>query len=260
MNDPIALLSDFGHADPYVGVMKGVILSRAPKATIVDLCHGIGPQDVRAAAFALRSSVSFFPKGTLFVAVVDPEVGSGRRILWAKTARHTFLAPDNGLLAWLDDDKQLIDMRALMNKSLWLPEVSETFHGRDIFAAVAGRLARGLAPARLGPRIVDMMRLRFPGPTRNGGRVKGEILVIDRFGNAVTNLRREHMAPGVKIYFGGHGNGRGIGPVADFYAGVSEGKSLTLFGSSGYLELSIRNGDFARRYRARPGDKVYVGR
>ncbi len=220
--------------------MKGVILGLAPKAALVDLCHGIPPQDVRAGAFVLETSVRYFPDGTLFVAVVDPGVGTKRRLLWARTARHSFLAPDNGLLGRLP----LVEVRELTNRKLRLPEVGSTFHGRDILAPAAGRLARGLSPATVGPRVKDWMKLPRAG---------GHVVVIDRFGNAITDLRRKDVAGAVRF------KGKRIA-VADHYAAVPEGRSAAVFGSSGHLELSLRNGDFARRHHARPGDSVYAGR
>ncbi|MDE2238229.1 MAG: SAM-dependent chlorinase/fluorinase, partial [Elusimicrobia bacterium] len=144
----IALLTDFGLQDPYVGVMKGVIADLAPRAKVVDLCHGLPPQDVRGAALFLRQSAPYFPKATLFVVVVDPGVGSDRRVLYARTRRHSFLAPDNGALSWLPDP--VLEWRSVVRRSLFLAQVSSTFHGRDLFAPVAARLSRGLPPSRLG--------------------------------------------------------------------------------------------------------------
>lgn len=243
------LLTDFGQRDPYVGVMKGVILARAPKAAVVDLCHEIRPQDVRGAAFALRISVPYFPKGSLFVAVVDPGVGSGRRILWARTKNHQFLAPDNGLLSWLEGP--ILELRSVENSALFLPRVSATFHGRDIFAPVAARLSRGLAPKRLGPAVSDYVRIPLSVPGRTAAGVRGEVLWIDRFGNAVTNLRREHAKDSGRVLF----RGRPVA-VCGHYAQAPAGRPLALIGSSGFLELSIRGGDFAERHKARPGDKI----
>ncbi|MCX5796624.1 MAG: SAM-dependent chlorinase/fluorinase [Elusimicrobia bacterium] len=248
---PIVLLSDFGHHDPYVGVMKGVILSFCPKAVIVDLCHEIPPQDVKTAAFWLRVSVPYFPKGSLFVCVVDPGVGSQRRILCARTARHQFLAPDNGLLSWVKDP--LVEIRSVENKKLWLPTVSATFHGRDIFAPVAGRLAAGLKTSRLGPKVANIQRLPFPRPRRDKQGVNGEILIIDRFGNAVTNLSAKDVASSETLSF----KGRRL-PLRSHYAEAKPKEALALIGSSGYLELSIRNGDFSRARKARPGDQVHA--
>ena len=251
MKGPVVLLTDFGHRDPYVGVVKGVILSLCPKAALVDLCHELPPQDVGAAAFALRAGAGYFPKGSLFVCVVDPGVGSRRRILWARTADQQFLAPDNGLLGWLKDP--VIEFRSLENSGLWLPERSATFHGRDIFAPVAGRLAAGLRPERLGPRVEDVQPNPFPQPASGRTGVRGSILLVDRFGNAVTNLSLSHVACRGGIVF----KGRRL-PLLHHYAEARPGEPLALIGSSGYLELSVRNGDFGRRFRARPGDPVHA--
>jgi len=252
MKGPIALLTDFGHRDPYVGVVRGVILAHCPDAVLVDLCHEIPPQDLDAAAFALRVSVPYFPKGTIFVCVVDPGVGSQRRILWARTARHQFLAPDNGLLSWVKDP--FVEIRSIANRSLWLPEVSATFHGRDIFAPVAGRLAAGLKPDKLGPKMQYFQRFPFPEPQRCDRGVRGKILLIDRFGNAVTNLSPGHVASCNWVSC----KGRRL-PLRSHYAEAKPGEALALIGSSGYLELSVRNGDFSRAFKARPGDAVHAG-
>lgn len=250
MKPPIVLLTDFGTKDYYVGVMKGVILDHCPGATIVDLCHELPPQDIRAGAYCLRASVSYFPKGAIFVAVVDPGVGSSRRVIWGRSARHQFLAPDNGVLSWIEEE--ILEAREVRNEKLWLPSVSATFHGRDIFAPVAGRLARGLASSLLGPKVRDMKRIPVPRPKRAGRRVRGELLWLDRFGNAVTSLGPEDAGRASRIFF----RGRDLGPVRSHYAQAPQGKPLALFGSSGYLELSVRDGSFARRYRASVGDPV----
>ena len=249
MSAPIAILTDFGQHDAYVGVMKGVILSFCPAAVIVDLCHEIPPQEVTAAAFALRASAAYFPKGTVFVCVVDPGVGSQRRILWARTARHQFLAPDNGLLSWVPTPFR--EIRALENSKLWLSAVSATFQGRDIFAPVAGRLAAGLKPSALGPRITDFQRRPFPQPRCDKKGVRGEILVVDRFGNAATNLLPEHLKSCRYVFC----KGRRL-PLRRHYAQAQPKEPLALIGSTGFLELSIRNGDFCRAFKAGPGDIV----
>jgi len=246
---PIVLLTDFGTRDHYVGVMKGMILAQAPGARIVDLCHEVPPQDVRAGAYLLRVSVPYFPRGSLFVAVVDPGVGSARRILWARTARQQFLAPDNGILGWLEEP--VLDRREVVRRP-WMPELSATFHGRDVFAPVAARLARGLSPLRLGPRVREAACLPFPEPIRRGGGVRGEILAIDRFGNAATNLRATDIRSPARIFF----FRRDLGAVRSHYAAVPQGSPVALIGSSGLLELSVRGGSFARRFGASPGDPV----
>lgn len=235
----VALMTDFGHQDPFVGIMKGVIASRAPKARVVDLCHDLAPGDITAAALALRASVPYFPKGTLFVTVVDPGVGSRRRIVWARTRTQSFLAPDNGVLSWLPE--KLIECRAVTNQSLFLSPLSGTFHGRDIFAPVAAALSRGTSPSRLGPVIGDLLKAPFP---------ENRLLSFDRFGNALTSIPSKGAR---SILYKGRSY-----PVRTHYAGVPSGKPLAVAGSSGLVELSVRDGDFRRRFKARPGDPVHA--
>lgn len=234
--------------------MKGLIQAIAPQARVIDLSHGVPAQNVRWAAWTLMVSAEYFPKGTLFVSIVDPGVGSSRRILWARSARHQFLAPDNGLLSWIEEPERILEWRSLTQSRFWLPEVSGTFHGRDIFAPVAARLWSGLAPAELGPRVVDPVRIPFPAPRRSRGGVEGEILGFDRFGNAVTNLRRGEINGTISIFC----KGKKIGRVLRNYTEAPAGGPLALFGAFGYLELSVRNGDFSRLWRARAGDRVHA--
>ncbi|MDE2313504.1 MAG: SAM-dependent chlorinase/fluorinase [Elusimicrobia bacterium] len=254
MNRPlIALLTDFGLRDSYAGVMKGVILSRCPQARLVDLCHEIPPQDLRAAALCLRQSAPYFPEGTLFVVVVDPGVGTRRRVLWAKNKRHSFLAPDNGVLSWLEDRPRIY--RAVENLSLRLKPTSRTFHGRDIFAPAAAALAAGASPAILGPAVSPRARLELPAPRKlPHGRLRGQILATDRFGNAVTSVPAA-AAKGRRVFF----RGQALGRVRGAYAEVRPGEALALVGSSGFLELSVREGSFAGKFSAAPGDYAELG-
>ncbi len=239
--------------DPFVGIVKGVILSRSPSARIVDLSHGIPPQDLRAAALALRSAVDYFPENTLFVCVVDPGVGSQRRILWARSDRHQFLAPDNGLLSWAAALRPLKELREVRNRRLFLRGVGSTFHGRDRFAPVAAQLHEGLEPARLGPRVRSFARIPFPPVQRSGRALIGEILVVDHFGNAVTNLESSRLK-GRRIRFAG----RDLGPLRPSYSSVPRGSAVVVSGSLGLAELSVREGDFARDFAARVGDPVHA--
>ncbi|MDX6769011.1 MAG: SAM-dependent chlorinase/fluorinase [Elusimicrobiota bacterium] len=234
-------MTDFGHQDPFVGVMKAVIWSRAPRARVVDLCHGIPPGDARAGALALRSSVPYFPAKTLFVCVVDPGVGSRRRVLWARTKRHSFLAPDNGLLSWLPDP--VLERRAVTDASLFLEPLSGTFHGRDLFAPVAAALLNRRPPSSLGPRVDAAVEIAWP---------ENEILAFDRFGNAVTSIPSK-TAGGRVVY-----KRRDLGPLRTHYAAVPSGKPLAVAGSSHLVELSVRDGDFRTRFRASIGDPVHV--
>jgi S-adenosyl-L-methionine hydrolase (adenosine-forming) len=236
LNPAIALLTDFGLQDPFVGIMKGVLAGLAPKAAVVDLCHGVPPQDIKTGALFLRMAAPFFPAKTLFVAVVDPGVGSRRRVLFARTKRQAFLAPDNGLLSWLPE--RVLEWRSVENAKLFLPEVSTTFHGRDVFAPVAARLARGLPPAALGPKISDPFRIVWP---------ESEIVAIDRFGNAITSVEGPVKAVRYK--------GKDI-PVGKTYADVNPGEAVAVLGSSGLLELCVRNGSFAERSSASRGEPL----
>ncbi len=257
MSGAIALLTDFGLQDAYVGVMKGVIASRAPAVRIIDLSHGIAPQDVRGGAFTLMSAVDYFPNGTLFVCVVDPGVGSRRSILWARTSRHQFLAPDNGILTWAGKVRPLLECRQVTNKKLFLQDVSKTFHGRDIFAPVAAALATGTAAATLGPKVRARRTktLRFPAPRRKGGRIAGEVLIVDHFGNAVTNLRALDVGKKKTLSV----RKTVVGLVRERYSSVGIGRSLAVVGSSGFVELSLREGNFSEEYGVYAGEAVYAG-
>lgn len=238
---PVALLTDFGHADPFVGIMKGVLSSRAPKASVIDLCHGIPPGDIRAGALALRSCAPYFPKGTLFVAVIDPGVGSRRRVLYVRTKDHSFLAPDNGVLSWIPG--RVVETRSVTNTALFLKPLSGTFHGRDVFAPVAAALQGRRSPSTLGPRVSDAVKMPWP---------KNEILAFDRFGNAITSIPAAEA--GGRVIYGR----RDLGPLRTHYACVPVGKPLAVAGSSHLVELSVRDGDFRTRFRAAPGDPVHV--
>ncbi|MBI3552319.1 MAG: SAM-dependent chlorinase/fluorinase [Elusimicrobia bacterium] len=250
MTGPIVLLTDFGFHDPFVGIMKGVVLSIAPKAQIVDLCHAVPPQDVRTAAFHLRVSTPYFPKGALFVAVVDPGVGTARKVLWARTAKHQFLGPDNGVLSWIGEP--VLEMREVNNHKLFLHHLSATFHGRDIFAPVAGHLAKGKAPKELGPKTKPAWEIEFPQVMRNDGAARGEIIGFDRFGNAVTNMTRESVPEGCHVFFGDSD----LGLVSHTYAGRDPGEVMAIIGSSGFLELAVREGNFQQHFKAKAGDAV----
>ena len=249
MPPAIVLLTDFGTSDPFVGVMKGVVLSRCPGAPVIDLTHHVAPQDIRAGAFSLMTSYSYFPKGSIFVAVVDPGVGSERSILFARTRDHQFLAPDNGLLSWVERKEPFIELRQVSNRKLFLSEVSHTFHGRDIFAPVAGELAGGLRTEGLGPIAASMTRIPFPEPKRSKNKTAGLVLSVDRFGNCITNLTAEAAAA---VSY----KGKRLGAVKTHYAAVQDGRPLAVAGSSGFIELCVRKDSFAKKYNAKIGDPV----
>lgn len=258
----ISLLTDFGTRDAYAGVLHGVIAGIAPHARVIDLTHEIAPQDVVEAAFQLDAAAPYFPRGTIHVCVVDPGVGSSRRILCARTRRATFLAPDNGLLTRVLDRLRLeepsaVDLRAVENRALFLPDVSSTFHGRDVFAPVAARLALGLDVRDVGPPVHDPVLLRLePVRALAAGHVGGEVVHVDRFGNLVTNLRPGALGADVR---GARVNTLELeGPVRASYADVREGAPLLITGSTGLLEIAVRGGSAQEHFRARRGDPVEV--
>lgn len=241
MRGPLALLTDFGLADPYVGVMKGVLAGLAPGVPVIDVTHGVPPQDVRLGALYLDAAWPWFPEGSVFVCVVDPSVGGPRRALVAEAAGRTFVGPDNGLLSLLP---------AATYVALRLPAVlpSRTFHGRDLFAPVAARLAMGGSAPDMGEPVVDVVRLVLPTPE---GDV-GEVLYVDVFGNAVTNL------PGCDAGWIEVAGRRA--PVGLTYGAVEVGETLAVTGSTGRLEIAIREGSAARELGIGPGTRVRVER
>lgn len=255
----IALLTDFGLADPYVGAVKAVIAGINPKVQIIDISHHVPPQDVQEGAFILYSSYKYFPKDTIFVAVVDPGVGTRRRIVCVRTGQYTFLAPDNGLLSLiLSKEKSLLTVE-VTNTRYFLPAVSSTFHGRDVFAPVAAHLSRGLNPARLGRRIDDLHTFSFSDPiVVKKGVMAGEIIHIDRFGNLITNV--EHVWAEV-LDWGPVSisvKDKEISRISRTYQEGQVGELLALFGSSGYLEISVNMGDAREVLGCTRGDKVVI--
>ena len=236
----VTLLTDFGSRDTYVGVMKGVLAARFPQARPIDLTHAVPPQDVRAAAVHLRSAWSWFPRGSVHLCVVDPGVGSGRRILVGLQAGHAFLAPDNGLLSGvLDPDAPL---RELDLSGLSLGPVSRTFHGRDVFVPAAARLLRGRAPHELGPLVTDAVRLEWPSPTRlPSGGWSAEITHVDHFGNLRTCLTSLDLPAAAAAGWSVHLGERRL-PLVGTYAEVASGAALALINSSSAWELAVRDG------------------
>src|SRR5688572_29785189 len=203
MRPVIALLTDFGTQDHYVGAMKGAILSVCPEAQLVDIVHELPPHDVEAAAFALAAAHPAFPPGTVFLTVVDPGVGSSRRALVLETRGWRFVAPDNGLLTLILADHPDARLHEVTNTSLFRDEVSATFHGRDVFGPVAGHLARGLPLEEVGPPARDPVRLSLPPLRRHDGASwEAAVLHVDRFGNLTTNLTRRDLEEILAVFDG----------------------------------------------------------
>jgi S-adenosylmethionine hydrolase len=237
--------------------MKGVILSISTRASIVDITHEIGSGDVQAGAFALAASYSFFPKGTVHVAVVDPGVGSRRQAIAAKTAHGFFVGPDNGIL-WLALARQEIEgVHAIQNLKYCRQPVSQTFHGRDIFAPVAAHLSRGLAIQKLGPVAKDFVRLNWPKPTRKGGKLEGEVIYVDRFGNGITNIPGEEAIradASCEILT----KPRRQCAIRTFYQAVPVGQLVAVPGSTGFLEVAINGGSAREKAGLKVGTRVAV--
>jgi S-adenosyl-L-methionine hydrolase (adenosine-forming) len=254
----ITLLSDFGTGDGYVAAMKGVLLSLAPDAVLVDAAHEVPAQDVRSAGWVLEQYWRCFPAGTIHLAVVDPGVGTARRALLVEAEGHWFLGPDNGLFSWLLDSAPAAAVRVLRPGVHGPHGISATFQGRDVFAWAAGLLAAGAAGAgELSDPAPDPIRAPWTRARREAsGRVAGEIVHLDRFGNAITNLRREDLpaaaGPALLIEARGHY----FRQVRRTYADVEAGHKLALVGSHGRLELAVREGSAAERLQLRTGDPV----
>jgi hypothetical protein len=246
----IALLTDFGTRDPYVAAMKGVIAARTD-VPIVDLTHDIAPYDIFGAAWFLRAIVRYWPAETIFVCVVDPGVGTARKIVAAEQNGQIFLAPDNGLLS-LIATAQIVSVD---NTSLFLPDSSNTFHGRDRFAPVAAALANATPLADLGPRTKTIVQLRYDPPVY-GETVHGTIVSIDRFGNLITDIEASRIpfAP-----FALEARGITIDRLEQTYAGAALGAFL-IAGSSGCIEISVANDSAADRLQMRRLERVEVCR
>lgn len=246
--------------DAYVASMKGVILKIFPQARLVDLSHEIGPQNLVHAAFILDAAYPYFPEGSIFVSVVDPGVGSKRLILAAKTSHGIFLAPDNGLLTLILEKEKSVEIRSVTNRRFFLSKISATFHGRDCFAPTAAWLARTpLLFEELGPRIQHFHRLSLPSPQASGGKVRGQIIYFDHFGNAFTNITRSffnsaRMRAGAEVRV----RGRSVGPLQKSYFEVPPGKAVAVFSGSDLLEIAVSHGSAREKLKLKEGFPVEV--
>jgi S-adenosylmethionine hydrolase len=259
MGGIITLTTDFGTRDPYVGAMKGVILGIDPDARLVDISHDVPCQDVAAGAFVLSGAYRYFPPGTVHVAVVDPGVGTARRGIVVETQTWLFVGPDNGLFTPVysaEDVGRIVEIR---NPEAMLPEVSSTFHGRDVFAPTAAHLCAGLPLESVGPPVDDPVRLDLWEEGREPGRMTGRIVHVDRFGNGITALTRDRIegATGGRTFRVSVG-GQTFGRVSQTYGDAAQGEPLVLFGSRGTLELSVNGGNAAELMGFGRGDEVVV--
>jgi S-adenosylmethionine hydrolase len=254
----ITLLTDFGSINGFTGVLKGVIWKIAPQAQIADITHEISPQNVMEGAIALWRAAGFFPAGTIHVAVVDPGVGTSRRPIAARISDQFFIGPDNGLFTPLIEQaerlKQPVQIYHLDKPQFWLPQVSNTFHGRDIFSPAAAYLAAGTPIEQLGSLITDPVRLDMPQPIRTHAGWRGQVVLIDVFGNIATNLAGELVktAENVTIRI----SGQTIEGLVKSYGERKPGDVVALIDSEGFLEVAAVNGNCAQTLQVAVGDPV----
>lgn len=258
----ITLTTDFGISSPYVAQMKGVILGINPDLQIVDVTHAIGPQNILEGAIILGDVAHTFPPGTLHVAVVDPGVGTDRRIVYVQVGGgQTFLVPDNGLLTHVlkrHPPERLLHMN---RRETWNNSVSHTFHGRDIFAPLAARLSLGTPPEQLGAPIEDIVRVKIPEPEFDDNRLRGQVLVVDSFGNLITNiLEMQVVALGPSEDLLVLCDRHSIEGVNRIYADKPHGETIALIDSQGRLEIAVAGGNAAKMLGAGQGAAVVVHR
>lgn len=254
----VTLTTDFGITDPFVGIMKGVLATRAPGVAVIDVTHGIPPQDVRAGALVLRQSAPWFPPGTIHVAVVDPGVGGARRPICVATARACYVGPDNGVLSLAAGAEGIRGTFELTDPQFQLSPRSATFHGRDVFAPVAAALATGTAPEELGPPVQDMTALAFPETSRTGDVVRGEVVYIDHFGNLVTNVSRKELDGFSGASLSVTIRATHVRGVAASYSSAQPGQMVAVVNSWELLEVAVRDGSARERLRAGVGEPVIV--
>lgn len=252
----ITLLTDFGFKDNFVGVVKGVIVGINPRAHIIDLCHEVAPQDIKGAAFALKTAYKYFPKDTIHLVIIDPGVGSQRLPILVKTKDYYFIGPDNGVLSLALENEEIEGIIYLDNYEFHLSPVSNTFHARDIFAPVAGQLSKGLSFQLFGKGIKNYKKIKLPQPKISPRSIEGEIIYIDRFGNLFTNvsqgLKDKIKKPIIKI------KNKTIRGIKSSYAQAKPGTLLAIWGSSGFMEIAVNLGSAEDKLNAKVGDKIEI--
>jgi len=262
MTKLITLTTDFGLLDPYVAEIKAVIYGINPNAKIVDISHQIEKFNIRMGAYVLASAAPYFPKGTIHIAVVDPGVGTKRKPILIETEDSFLIGPDNGVLALAAEKQGIKHVYEIANPKYMLPKVSTTFHGRDIFAPVAGHLSKGVLPSEFGPEIRQIVKPQFAKIVRRGSMLVGEVMHIDGFGNIITNFTAkelESLGIGEKLNFK-------IGEttlklrLCRAYAEVEAKKPLAIIGSHDFLEISVNKGNAAKMFKVKAGDKVILYR
>ncbi|MBF0541353.1 MAG: SAM-dependent chlorinase/fluorinase [Nitrospirae bacterium] len=255
----ITLLTDFGRQDSFTAQMKGVILTINSACRIIDITHEIDSFNIKKAAITLGFCYKYFPTGTINVAVVDPGVGSNRRGIVAAAGGYYFVGPDNGIFSYIYQDcKDEVSVYHLTNNEIFLSNDSSTFHGRDVFAPVAAHLSKGFPIDKLGIKINDYIKINIPKPQINKEIIKGEILYIDHFGNAITNIEGKYIPKKATVTF----NGMDI-KIINYYGQADSDTPYApyaLINSSGLLELFIKNGHFAQEYLITEGQPVEIAK
>jgi hypothetical protein len=251
----IALLTDFGTKDYFVGAMKGAILSVNGNAKIVDITHQVPPQDISTASFTLRACYKNFPKKTIFVTIVDPGVGSNRRAILVVTDDYYFVSPDNGLLSFVFEDEKDFCVFELTNEKFFAENISRTFHGRDIFAPVAAYLSKRTKPNKFGAEVKDFMLLDTTNPRKiSTNEIEAAIIHIDRFGNLITNLKQTDLPENFSLEI----SGKTIDKLRNFFAEAETGEVFLIFGSAGFWEIAAFRDSAASLLNAKVGQKVLI--
>lgn len=252
MKKTIALLTDFGNKDGFVGAVKAVILSINPDVNIVDISHEIEPFDILEGSLILKATYNYFPKGTIFVSVVDPGVGTNRKKIIVETEDYLFIAPDNGLLTLPLEKQNIKKIISIENLEYFLKSITNTFHGRDIFAPVAGHISLGKSLEVFGTPLPDYKKLHDINPIEKSDRIIGKIIKFDRFGNAITNI--DKLPKNFKVLFREY-------EIKNICSNFMEGKKdmpNLIFGSFGYYELFIPEASLKDTLNARVGEQVEV--
>lgn len=254
----VALITDFGLSDWFVGEMKGAMLSSCPGTTIVDVTHHVAPGDIRSGAFTLSACYRTFPERTAFCVVVDPEVGSNRKAICADTGKYLFVGPDNGVLSWVFAQEETVRIRTIDNSEFFrCGAVSATFHGRDIFGPVAAHLAQGAPLVSVGAESVDYVKIPFPLPVVRDNSITTEALAVDRFGNVVTSVSGDErpILHGRKVRLSVDGTVSDL-VYDEYFSAVPPGEALCYYGASGYLELGVNGGSAAQRFGLTAGRSI----
>lgn len=255
-----ALTTDFGLRDPYVAEMKAVILGLCYDSVIVDITHSIEKFNIRMGAYMLASAEPYFPKDTIHIVVVDPGVGTARRSLLIQTEDASFIGPDNGVLMLAAKKQGITSIHEIANSEFMLPHVSNTFHGRDIFASAAAHLANGIPASEFGPQIHDLIEPDFAKVTFRKDSLAGEVLHVDNFGNIITNFTEQDLKHlqtenSLKVEVA---DCRMNLKICRTYAENKRGEALLLMGSQGYVEIAVNQGNAAEKFNAKPGDKILL--